>query len=342
MAVIDLAGQLDPAREYGVPDLYDITDVGMREAVSMWLYDDEGRFGFPRLAFEATGPNWESDLIQVSVAFPSGRLLDASGSAPARPREDDDGNLSIFAAGELEFRVVEPFKQWRVSFNGPAVDTTSEAQRDRTVDSSVTTDIALEIDVTIAAPPWITGKKPDVTPGDGVPNFFDRAGLRYEQLVRAAGTLRIGDEEWSFTASGIRVRRYGVRNITGLGGLSWQSAIFPSGRGFRYQVLLPDLYEEAFILDTGRLLPARTVDVSWMTKLIPSGEDVSFVLESELGRHEIQAETVYSFFIPYGDEVPTEGAWPLHWQHAGVRYTWDGEVTYGMIERVSALDKVEL
>jgi hypothetical protein len=98
MAVIDLSGGLAASVDYGVRDLRAIGEDGMRDAVSVWIYDDKGRFGFPRLALEASGPDWDSNLVQVSVAFPDGRILDASGPRPARQSEDENGNPSIFAA----------------------------------------------------------------------------------------------------------------------------------------------------------------------------------------------------------------------------------------------------
>ena len=106
--------------------------------------------------------------------------------------------------------------------------------------------------------------------------------------------------------------------------------------------LLPNNYVEGYVFDRGRMLPARVVQVPWMTRMSASGagEDVSLVLESELGRHEIGGETAYSRYIPVGDEFETEGFWPIHWHQAGVRYTWDGEETYGMMERSSKPDRV--
>lgn len=64
---------------------------------------------------------------------------------------------------------------------------------------------------------------------------------------------------------------------------------------------------------------------SWMTKFAGTGEDVSFVLETELGRQEIRGETAYALYLSEGDEFPTEGFWPLYWQQAGVKFSRDGE-----------------
>ncbi len=344
--VVDFSGGLGSGIEYGLSSHPKIEF--MRDSVSVWIYDDVGRFGLPRVTLEAQGPDWDPKLLQVNVSFPSGRNLNGSGSARARPQQDDEGRLSIYAGGPLEFRCVDPFELWRVSYDGDALDTTAEAQAAGSVGDAPRTRLAFELDVRMAAPPWISGQMSleadeQLEDADGIfvggrKSFED--GMRYEQLVRAQGTLCVGDEEWSFTGSGIRVRRQGLRNLEGFAGHVWQSAVFPSGRGFGQMWLLPHNYKEAYIFDGNRMIPARIEEVSWMKRMIPSGEDVSLVLESDLGRHEIRAETVYSVFIPEGEPFPTEGSWPLHWQQSGVRYTWDGEEAYGMMERSSSPDKV--
>lgn len=344
--VVDFAGGLDPGFEYGLRQHPKIEF--MRESVSVWIYDDEGRFGLPRVTLEAQGPDWDPKLHQVNVSFPDGRNLDSSGSVPARPSEDEQGRRSIYAGGPLAFRCVEPFERWTVSYDGDAVDTTAEAQAAAAVGDAPRTPVRFDLDVTMAAPPWISGQlsveadekleQSEAIYVGGRRSFED--GMRYEQLVRAEGTLRVGDEEWSFTGSGIRVRRNGLRNLQGFAGHVWQSAVFPGGRGFGHMWLLPNDYKEAYLYDEGRMIPARIVETSWMTRMVPSGEDVSFVLESELGRTEIRGESVYSVFIPEGEAFPTEGKWPLYWQQSGVRYTWDGEEAYGMMERSSSPDRM--
>ena len=40
--------------------------------------------------------------------------------------------------------------------------------------------------------------------------------------------------EHTFTGSGLRIRRQGVRRLDGFWGHCWQSALFPSGKAFGY------------------------------------------------------------------------------------------------------------
>jgi hypothetical protein len=342
----DFSGGLDPGYEYGLGQHPKIEF--MRDSVSIWLYDEDGRFGIPRVTLEAQGPDWDTKLLQANFSFSSGRNIDGSGPVAARPSLDEDGNLSIFAGGPVSFRCVEPFRHWNVTYDGDGLDTTAEAQAAGAVGDAPRTKVGFDLDVTMAAPPWISGQmsveadekleETDSIFVGGRKTFEE--GMRYEQLVRATGTVRVGDDEWDFTGSGIRVRRQGLRNLQGFEGHVWQSAVFPSGRGFGLMWLLPNDYKEAYLYVDGRMIPARIVEVSWLTRMVPSGEDVSFVLESELGRTEISAKTAYSVFIPEGEAFPTEGSWPLYWQQSGVEFTWDGESAYGMMERSSSPDKV--
>ena len=71
------------------------------------------------------------------------------------------------------------------------------------------------------------------------------------------------------------------------------------------------------------------------------------VLETADGTHRIEGETVLSTHdITDPSEVPAELlAKMADWtfpalQQAGVRYRWDGEETYGMLERSSPMDKI--
>jgi hypothetical protein len=85
----------------------------------------------------------------------------------------------------------------------------------------------------------------------------------------------------------------------------------------------------------------------WLTRLQALGEDVSLVLETDSGTVQIEGETVFSTHdIHHNDdtysvhamrnEIPNFPAL----QQAGVRYRWDGEETYGMLERSNPLDKI--
>jgi hypothetical protein len=248
------------------------------------------------------------------------------------------------------FRCLEPFARWSIEFDGDAVDTASSVQIADAVDTWRTTRVRLEIDLRTAAPPWITGTM-SADADAALETSPDRVfvggrrsadqGMRYEQLVRAEGTLHLGRREWSFRGSGLRIHRQGLRNLQGFTGHVWQSALFPSGRGFGYMWLRPNDYREGFLYQDGRMIPAQILSAPFLTRMVPAGEQLELVVESELGCTVIGGESVYSNFIPCTQSFPTEGTYGLCWQQAGVRYRWDGEETYGMIERSSLPEVME-
>jgi hypothetical protein len=130
----------------------------------------------------------------------------------------------------------------------------------------------------------------------------------------------------------------------------------PSGRAFGYIAYPPrpdgePTFNEGYIFEglngTGDLIPARVVEAPWLTRLQPVGEDASLVLETPSGTVHIDGETILSTHDIYHDdkmystqamkqEIPSFPAL----QQAGVRYRWDGEETFGMLERSNPLDKL--
>ena len=208
----------------------------------------------------------------------------------------------------------------------------------------------------MAVPPWVQGALQSDAQ-DRIKNSIEgdlMGGARYEQLFRASGSLSIaGAQRHDFTGSGLRIRRQGVRKLAGFWGHTWQSAVFPSGRAFGYIAYPPrpdgePTFNEGYIFEgDGALIPARVVEAPWLTRLQALGEDVSLVLETASGTVHIEGETVFSTHDVHHDdgtysmkamkkEMPSFPA--LH--QAGVRYRWDGEETYGMLERSNPLEKI--
>ena len=339
---IDLTGGLDDAKEHVFAQRPDNPD--MRDSVSMWISDDRGALGIPRIGVEAVASSWETHLLQLNLVFPDGRVYRARDSGPALPAVGDDGLPTILGAGPLAFRCVEPFQTWTATFQGTAVQTSTEALiAGRAEDSRA--EVEFHVEATMAAPPWIQGALlPDAAERLNSSVEGDlMGGPRYEQLFRAKGTLRVGAEEHVFAGTGLRIRRQGVRNLESFWGHCWQSALFPSGRGFGYIAYPPradgaPTYNEGFIFDgDGPLIPARVVSAPWLAKLQAAGEDVSLVLETSRGRTRIEGETVLSTFDVF--DRPEMPNFPVLYQ-GGIRYRWDGEETYGMLERSSTRDKI--
>jgi hypothetical protein len=348
----DLTGGIDPAREHVLAERPGNPE--MRDSASFWVVGDRGEVGLPRVGIEAVAANWEAHGLQVNVAFPDGRAFRLRQDGKAWPAEGPEGLPTVLGAGPLGFRCAEPFRTWTMTFAGSMVQTSSFDLADGKKDGPLV-DVGFEVEATMAAPPWIQGAL-RTEAGAQLTSSIEgdlMGGPRYEQLFRATGSLRVGGVEQSFTGSGLRIRRQGVRRLAGFWGHCWQSALFPSGRAFGYIAYPPrpdgePTFNEGYLFDgDGDLIPARVAEAPWLITLQPLGQDVSLVLETSRGTARIEGETVVSTFDIHHDdktfatealkqEMPNFPAL----QQAGVRYRWDGEETFGMLERSNPMDKI--
>jgi hypothetical protein len=343
---IDLTGGLDIAREYAFPERPDVPD--MRDAANIWIEEDRGALGM-RIGVEAVASQWDAHDIWLDIAFPNGRVISRRIGGTTHSAIGPEGLPTVLGAGPLRFRCVDPFRRWTTSFKGSAAETTTRdlIKGDWPTEDSGQ-DVEFDIEMNMAAPPWVPGtllKEAGAILNSGVEGEF--MSPRYEQLCRVKGTLRVGDERRSFTGNGLRIRRQGVRKLEGFWGHCWQSAIFPSGRAFGYNTYPPrpdgkPNYNEGYVFDgNGALKPARAIEVPWLSKLVPGGDDVSFMLETEQGRISIQGQSFVNC-RSRGGAVPSthfSPDFPIV-QQSHVHYRWDGEETYGMLERSSPAREV--
>ena len=335
----ELTGGLPVSRDYFFPAVPDDPDI--RESASVWVCDDRGDLGMPRIGVEAMAKSWDERGLQVNVGFPNDRLVVALGRGEGRSPVDDDGICRTFGAGGLEFRCVKPFSRTEVHFDGTALDTTPlrVAAMDFTgPEVPVHIDLALEA----AAPPWVSG-----TLNPEARALFDGGfaggfiSPRYEQLCTCDGSLRVGGDEWVFRGTALRIHRQGPRDVLGFWGHCWASALFPGGGGFGV-LAFPDrpeagAYNEGFVLEDGSLVPATIVDAPWLRRLTSSGEDVSFTLRTARGDVRVVGETVLASCLPGG--MSPEFPPALH--QACVRYRVGGEESFGRMERSIPVDQLQ-
>ncbi|WP_208301444.1 hypothetical protein [Mycobacterium sp. DL440] len=328
----------------------------MRDSVSFWTVDDRGEIGLPRIGIEAVAANWDNHEMQINLAFPDGRVYRLRDGAPSLPPEGPHGKPTVLGAGGLAFRCVEPFQTWTMTYAGKAVETSS-ADLVAGISDGPLVDVAFHIEAKMAVPPWIQGSLQQAA-ADRIRNSVEgdlMGGPRYEQLFRASGSVTVNGDSRDFSGSGLRIRRQGVRKLGSFWGHAWQSAVFPSGKAFGYIAYPPrddgqSTFNEGYVFTgDGDLIPARAVQAPWLTKLQALGEDVSVVLETADGQVHIEGETVFSTHdIHHNDntysvrEMKKENPNFPALQQAGVRYRWDGEETYGMLERSNPVDKIDL
>jgi hypothetical protein len=337
---IDLSGGLGEELEYVFAEQPD--DPEMRESVNAWIWDGGGELGLPRIGVEAVADQWDTHEIQANVAFADGRVFTIFSTGPVHDPFGVDGKPRVLGAGPLSFELVEPYRLLRMRVQGEAAASSVDAQMNGAFPGQGDpVPIELEVDIRAAAPPWMNGAL--LADAKRVLDTQEEGDLmghpwRFEQLCRATGRLRIGDETYDINGGANRIRRQSIRRTAKLRGHAWQAALFPSGRAFGYIAYPPrddgkDTYNEGYVFDgDGALIPARVVDAPWLRTLTPKGEDVRCVLETEDGRAvTITGETAVSTFMV----MPPEVGGGLQLQQAIVRYTCDGESANGMLERSS-------
>jgi hypothetical protein len=343
---IDLTGGLDDEREFvwaSQPD-----DPDLRESVNVWLWDDGVDLGMPRVGVEAQADQWDTHDVQVNLAFADGRVFNVFGPGAVHDPLGADGRPRILGAGPLAFELVEPFRHWRARIDGTATATTVQAQIDGWFPGGPGDAVPIEADLDLvsAVPPWENGTLIEEA-GHVLATQEEgdlMGGPRFEQLFRVTGRVRVGDDERELRGRGLRIRRRGIRRLASFWGHAWQSALFPSGRAFGSLVYPPradgkSTYNEGFVFDPDRgRVPARVVQAPWLNTLRAAGEDVTVVLESELGTTTVHGETILSTFMVM---PPSVGGGGINLQQAIVRYTLDGETANGMLERSRSLAALE-
>jgi hypothetical protein len=336
---IDLTGGMDPSEDHFFAEQPD--DPEMRESASFWVSDDEGQIGLPRVGIEALAETWDKRDYQLNLGFADGRAVIVRGTGEGRSPIDDDGVCRTFQAGPLTFRHDKPFDTMTMTYEGTAADTTFDAM---VAGEPARGDVQLQVEIEMkcALPPWISG----TLIADAVEQFHEGfAGAyispRYEQLCTARGTVRVGAEEHSFTGTGLRIHRQGRRDTGGFWGHAWPSALFPSGRGFG-ALAFPEregapTFNEGFVFRDGKMIPATLVDAPWIRRLQGRGEDAGLTLRTVDGEEvRIEGETLFTNTIPGGSSQFAPAL-----QQAGARYRWDGEESYGMLERSMPVENLE-
>lgn len=325
------------------------SDPKMRESASVWAFEENGEFAFTRHGVEAIGSVWDTHRCDASFAFPDGRTLfgsrtDGRTMSPIGP----DGRATILGAGDesgsLVFECVEPYKRWKVRYHGRPLDSTAADMIANSVDPERRTDLRYELDLTMVTPAWVQDNTPEALARMSERERTDAGlmgfGYRMEHLFRATGTLWLDGKERAFNAVGNRIHRQSVRPLDAFRGHCWQAAVFPDGRAFGYIAYPPaedgSTYNEGYIWQDGKWHSATATTIPWLTELVAEDYDSSVELKSELGTVRIEGLGNLNTF-KVGKEGELAG-FALH--QGGVKYTWDGQTAYGMIERSTWLNKL--
>lgn len=335
LTIEQLAGGLRPEQDLVFPSQPD--DPEMRESVSVWLFDDEGRFAFPRMGIEAEATSWDNRRVQGNFSFADGRVINGAGMGEAHDPIGPDGRPSVLGAGPISFRCIEPFRRWSMHWHGPARDGTIGQQVQGGFGAAGTVDVDLDVDLEMVTPAWVQEYAIDDSMSEIEKQNAAAMGLGYrlEHHFLATGTYKVGGESYSFKGRGTRIHRQSARSLAGFFGHCWLSAVFPNGDAFGSLAYPPRegsggeySYNDAVLYKDGRLVTARIVEAPFLRRIVPAGDPMRLVLESELGRTVIEAETALSTF-----RIGNPDIGGLNLQQGGALFRWDGQEAYGMVER---------
>lgn len=320
-------------------------DPEMRESTSLWVFEEGGALGIPRIGIEGEAQSWDDRAYQANFALGGGRIVDAGGRGPGPSPFDADGRPAVFGAGPLTFRCIEPFRRWSMTFDGSGADGTVEQQISGTFDRSRRVPIRLDLDLEMVTPAWIhdysAHRVARMTEQERAEAQSMGFGWRLEHMFRGKGRLEVDGGMREFSAIGSRIKRQSVRPLGNFRGHCWQAALFPDGRAFGFITYPPAgdgtaPYNTGYVYQGGKMYPARATRIPWLTELLPEGDDVSFEVESEVGTIAVAGRTKLTTFRVMGkkDGAPME----FHLHQGGAEYTWDGVRTHGMIERSRVQD----
>jgi hypothetical protein len=338
-------GGLAPHYDFMLPAKPD--DPAMRESASIWLFEENGAFALPRVGIEAMGSSWDNHRVDMNAAFPGGRVLVETGGIHASHSPlAADGTPRILGSGPLRMEVIEPYKRWRISYDGAPVETTSAAMTKGAIDRSRTTPLTWDVEIEMITPCWVQDNTPERLIGLSEREMDDARsmglGYRMEHQFRGAGTLTVDGQTRSFKAVGNRIHRQSVRPLDGFRGHVWQTAVFPDGRAFGFIAYPPgedgSTYNEGYVYLGGKMHDATATLIPWLdqARLTGEGQDNSLEITWQGGSARIAGRGMLNTF-----KVMSEGEMAGFALNQGsTRYTWDGQEAMGMIERSTWLEKL--
>lgn len=351
-------GGLPSDIDYMFPDRP--ADPEMRESASVWIFEENGRFALPRVGIEAVASAWDSHRYDMNVAFADGRVLRESAVGKSQSPIGPGGRPDTLGSDGLTFRCIEPFQRWTVSYEGEAWEGTVEEQiraefgayadlgRSKGLEGRARVPVSWEVDLEMVTPSWVQDYRAEKLAGLTERERADAGsmgyGWRVEHCFRGSGELSVGGEKQVFNCLGSRIRRQSVRPMGAFRGHAWMEAVFPDGRAFGFITYPPlpgedpeDTYNNAYVWTGEKFLTGKVRNAPFLRRIMPRGDDVSCLIETTEGTFAIAGETVNATF-----HMGNPGVNGFNNQQGGVKFTWDGLTTYGMIERSSPAEVCEV
>lgn len=261
-----------------------------------------------------------------NVYLPGGRFLTTRGFAPIR---DDKGPE---VAG-VSFHCDEPFRRWTKQFRGAARLVTADELWAGPLTDGPAVDVDFEMTIEAMSPPFDYGaEKLEQSWGTG----------HYEQHHEVTGRLTYGGNTIELRGTGLRDHSWGPRDWSGIGETTWFHGQFPdSGRSFMV-ISVPgrppfERFRYAVVSDRERVYRAEVLEAPGADQVCKTGDTYELRLATGSGSTAIQVEVLQS--MPMTFLAPAEIGHGIHYRPEAThdfvenmnRFTWDGEVGYGMV-----------
>jgi hypothetical protein len=255
------------------------------------------------------------------------------------------------AGSNLRFECLEPFRRWHLSFDGYGLHTSLDAMQEGFARLGPVRRWSVDLEVEGITPLWDYHTGATAESGHGGMEDQGWAKDHYEQMYRARGTVRFGDDELPFDGYGWRDHSSGPRGSGAgapWGGHVTAGAVYAGGRGWgATRFWAPDgtiNLEAGWVCDErGRMHHAEVIDAAQLTELILAGEELPFVLRWEGGTLELSVTVARTLWLGMGMGLPVgrnaQGVGQMFVPSWGSA-KWDGEDGVVYVERSNPLNSL--
>jgi hypothetical protein len=304
------------------------------------LYDDRHNIGM-WLHLGTVPTDWHLWEDRVYLTLPDGGVLSMMAYHETAAEQRPAGSVMAFVC-------VEPFRRWRIQFDGFAWYT-SEAAMDSGGEPRFRRRLKIDLEVECVSPVW---NAHNTTGSAGQTGMSGQSWAKehYEQLVRASGEMTVDGVNYELSTTGWRDHSRGPRgrkSKDAWGGHVIGGCQFPSGRQLLFsRYWRPDgvvsMTGGMFYDAAGGTHAVTVADAPQLRELVLRGESLPIHLQWDGGEVAIAMETTASIWIPRErkhvvgrDQHGTlNDMYVLNWGPAH----WDGETGYVYLERSAHLN----
>lgn len=340
VALIDMSSGLPDDQDFIVPKCPDVPK--WAENLLFTLYDPVADVAM-WLHLGTVAGNWTMWEDRVLVILPG-----HDGALSLRAYHHTAPERRPAGAG-LEFRQIEPWRRWHVSFDGFGLHTPESEMLAGVGRDGLTQPFAADLDVELLTPAWDARTAASLASGAGDMDSQEWASEHYEQLLRASGTVTLpSGDTVPFNGYGWRDHSRGPRDHSML--LNWGGHVilgcpYPSGKGWGLSVYYaPDgliTLEGGYVFVDGRFEHARVRKAPRLGELRFEGEVLQVALEWSGGVIDLDLHcdrilwTSMQRGLAVGKDLDGMG---LMFVLNHGRCDWDGETGYFYCERSDRLN----